>query len=355
MERMKAMLEGNPVDRPLVSAWGHLMNLEDRHAGDFAKATIDLQNSCQFDFIKVMPNSYYMAEDFGNVLRPSENSLDPGFFCCERLAVQTSEDWKKLKVLDPAKGALEREVSAVRQICDYYKGEVPVIPTIFSPLTWLTYLFLEMEVQFIMNRKRPGGVVPFIIDYTEHHEAEVKYALEVIAESNDRLMEAFLDAGAHGFFFSQPYANTAWEKDRFENFAGKYDRQNLSGIAGKALFVMLHVCGTRLLNFDLVLDYPVNAFNWDDQSPDNPSIADIRAKTNKVLVGGVNKDKDLYGSDREKIKATIKQKVYAALKAGGEKTIISGGCSWEEDAKRRFVVMNEAIDEIACELTQRKN
>ena len=351
MERMKAMLEGKPVDRPLVSAWGHLMNLEERHAYDFAKATIDLQNSCRFDFIKVMPNTYFMTEDFGNILRPAEHSLDMGLLCCTRLAVQSSEDWKKLKVLDPSKGALAREVTAVRYISDYYKGEVPIIATTFSPLTWLVYLFIEMEAQFIM-RRRPAGIVPFLIDYLEHHEKDVTYALEVIAESNDRLMSAFLDAGAHGFFFSQPFASVVWKQDRFEYFAGKYDRQNLSGVIDKCMFVLLHVCslGMKHLNFDLVMDYPFTAINWEDQSPDCPSIAEMRMKTDKVLVGGLDRDIDLNGSDREKIKSTVKEKVHAALKAGGPKTIISGGCSWGVDASHRFVVMNEAIDEVAREL-----
>ena len=51
LERMKAVVAGEPVDGPPFAAWGHVMNLEDRHAKDFAKAIIDFQRV--HDFYKI--------------------------------------------------------------------------------------------------------------------------------------------------------------------------------------------------------------------------------------------------------------------------------------------------------------
>ena len=44
-QRVKAALEGKILDRPAFVAWGPHMNLVDRNAKDFAKATIDYQNT----------------------------------------------------------------------------------------------------------------------------------------------------------------------------------------------------------------------------------------------------------------------------------------------------------------------
>jgi uroporphyrinogen decarboxylase len=344
------MLAGKPVDRPPVSVWGHFFNLEDRHTKDFAKATIDFQRCFDFDIVKVMPNSYYMAEGWGNIVRPSEHFQDPALGCCTHLAVQESEDWKKLKVLDPTKGSLAREVTVLRMICDHFKDEVPVIQTIFSPLMWACQLFIEQKVRAIMMTSRPYGLTPFLIDYLERHEKEITPALEVIAESNDRVMKAFLDAGAHGFFYANLFINEKWDKDRYEYFSGRYERQNLEAVKDKTLFTIMHVCRPHHLNFDLVLDYPVDAFNWEDTSPDNPSMAELREKTDKVFVGGLDRHNDLAGPDRDKIKEAVKEHTRAAIKAAGRKLVISGGCDWQPQDMHRFGVMNEAIDEVAVEL-----
>ena len=64
-QRVKAALEGKMLDRPAFAAWGPHMNLVDRNAKDFARATIDYQNAHHFDFIKVMPNGMYFPEAVG--------------------------------------------------------------------------------------------------------------------------------------------------------------------------------------------------------------------------------------------------------------------------------------------------
>ena len=51
-QRVKAALEGKMLDRPAFAAWGPHMNLVDRNAKDFARATIDYQNAHHFDFIR---------------------------------------------------------------------------------------------------------------------------------------------------------------------------------------------------------------------------------------------------------------------------------------------------------------
>ena len=75
-QRVKAALEGKMLDRPAFAAWGPHMNLVDRNAKDFARATIDYQNAHHFDFIKVMPNGMYFPEAFGQKLKDADFILD---------------------------------------------------------------------------------------------------------------------------------------------------------------------------------------------------------------------------------------------------------------------------------------
>ena len=75
-QRVKAALEGKILDRPAFAAWGPHMNLVDRNAKDFARATIDYQNAYHFDFIKVMPNGMYYPEAFGQQIKEADFILD---------------------------------------------------------------------------------------------------------------------------------------------------------------------------------------------------------------------------------------------------------------------------------------
>ena len=53
-ERIKAVLEGRPVDRIPFIAWGPHLNLEDRNVNDFSKAIIAYETQHDFDVIKVI-------------------------------------------------------------------------------------------------------------------------------------------------------------------------------------------------------------------------------------------------------------------------------------------------------------
>ena len=55
----------------------------------------------------------------------------------------------------------------------------------------------------------------------------------------------------------------------------------------EAPFNVLHVCRDNNL-LEHVLDYPVAVFQWGSRSPTNPSLAEIAAKTERALMGGID-------------------------------------------------------------------
>ena len=100
------------------------------------------------------------------------------------------------------------------------------------------------------------------------------------------------------------------------------------------------------------LDYPVEAINWDDQEAKTPSLAEIREQTDRILVGGLNRHRDLEGDDPEQIRKQIRDKVSRAMTQAGENLIVSGGCDWSIPASRYFPLWREVMEEFALRSKQ---
>lgn len=344
-ERIHALLEHKATDRLPVAMWGHFMNLEDRDAEKFTASLINFENKYQFDLVKIMSNSYYLTEDMGNVIRPSMTSEEPAFLLAEKLAIEKPEDWYRLRVPDVHKGALAREIDVAKRLVDYYKGTVPILPTIFSPLMWCVYMYWPMLEQFKVQFTG-SGLVPPIEKYIHENEDAIRYGLEVVTETNNRLIDEYIKAGVDGFFFSQPYAHKTWSSpEMFAKYAKQYDLQNLQKTVGKTWFNMLHVCGTNHVNFDLVLDYPVQSYNWDDLLPGNPSLAEVRSKTDKILIGGMDRKEDFLLEPDEAFQRRVLERAADGCKAAGSQYIFGCGCSCHGDALGRFPLMQKTIDE----------
>ena len=346
-QRVKAALEGKMLDRPAFAAWGPHMNLVDRNAKDFARATIDYQNAHHFDFIKVMPNGMYFPEAFGQKLKDADFILDETWQNVQVNAINDPHEWAKLKVPSMKEGVFAREIEAVKRIADYFQGDVPVLPTVFSPFIWMG----EMTGGFFRQDT--------IVAHFKYSEKYARIGLEIVNETNELLMEELVKAGAAGLM----------GKEMFEEYGKKYDIQNINKIKDKTWFNMAHICHGDAALSEWFLDYPVEAFNWADQYPEHHSLGEMRKLTDKVLIGGLNhsdngsyKDlsimikspSDLSGSNRDTIKAHIKKKVYDAVEQAGPKLIVSGGCGWGLGSLPRFSLWEEVMEEVGAELNAKK-
>lgn len=347
-ERLQNLLSGKTPDRPLFSAWGHAMNFCDRNAKDFARATIDFQNVHDFDFIKVMSNPYYMLEDMGILLNAPQR-YDQCVARSGRLLVPSPKDWGTVAFPEVNAGSLGREREAIRRVVEHYQGTVPVLATIFTPAMWIAYSSLRSD-DMERAERQSGSYIPLLERYLTDHERHVRPALDRFAELNQRYMEALLADGVSGFFYCTEYARDMWsDQTVFENFEKKYDLRVLNSVQENSFFNILHVCGVGKLRMDWVLEYPVDAFNWDDRQPDNPSLADVRALTEKILVGGLDRFQDLEGADREEIKTRLLESIRRAAAQAGRNLIVSGGCDWSIDATYRFYIWREVMNELRLE------
>lgn len=341
-QRLRKILCGETADRPLCSAWGHMMNLHDRNAAEFAEATIKLQDAADFDFIKVMSNPYYLIEDIGPELIAPKRPQD----CVSRsskLPICTPKDWRHLSFPNVNSGSLLREQDAIDRIVSHYQGDVPVIATIFTPIMWLSYLAITSE-DMERSERTFGSSTHTVKTYLLENETYLMPALQRLHEINLEYMETLLNIGVTGFFYCTEHANDTWgDVNMFQYFEGRFDLEALQSVNKADTFNILHVCGKSNLRMDYILDYPVHALNWEDSSPYNLSLRQIRELSDKVLIGGLDRMLDLKGSE-DIVRQRLLDRLAAAVDAAGSAFILSGGCDWKYEDAQRLPLICETVE-----------
>ncbi len=342
-ERIAAVMEGRPVDRPPFVAWGPHLNLEDRHVGDFTKAVIAYQNQHDFDLLKVMQNGLYFAEDHGQIIEEPCNSDDAGFKKTRVPAINSLEAMRNFRKKDVHQGAFGREIESIKILCDYYKDHTPVLPSVFGPFR----MFCHMCGYYSLPDRNQNFIGGNIMDFIKAHEEEYFLMIEELSEQIIDLMNGFLDVGAAGFFFCPGGTYEPTTDEDYFKYIWPYDQKVLEAVHDRSFFTMLHICGMKVYNMDHMLNLPAHGINWEDASPHNPTIEQIRRKTDKVLMGGIDRNSDFYGGSRERVKATLKMKVNEAIRQGGDKLVVAVGCESPREITHRFVVWHEVMDELA--------
>lgn len=307
-ERVAAALKGESADRVPVSIWGHFPS-DPHHAKEMATATIENQRRYDWDFVKMMPSGMYYPEALGCTLTPAigpraVNALSDS-------VVKQPEDWERLPVLDPREGWLAEHLESVRLIHAALGPDVPILQTLFSPLTIAHKLSLQVPFEESVTNDRP----------------RLEAALQAILEGSKRFAAATLDAGADGFFFATQEANRDTLSDAdFLALGKRYDLELLNSIRDRASFLLLHVCRENILA-DLVADYPVDAINWEVQKT-RPTLSEARAVWPRTLVGGLDRFGALLHGTPDDVRAEVRQ---VLGEAGPTGFIVSAGCAIPTD------------------------
>lgn len=268
VERVKAALAGQEIDRPPVSSWMHYPNI-DQDALKLAQAHVAFQEKFDLDFIKLTPFDLYCVEDWGSQIE---------FFGTEdkspilrRYAIQNSADWLTLKVLAPTVGTWGKQLLLTSYVKKIINPDVPFVQTVYSPLT--------------VARKLAGDRL--INDLREYPKI-LHYALEIITETTIQFVKANIAAGAAGIFFATACANHDFMNvAEYREFGRYYDLQVLQA-AHEGWFNILHIHGKKIM-FDEFLDYPVHALNWHD-CHEYPPIRRARTMTDLCIIGGLDEE-----------------------------------------------------------------
>lgn len=300
--RINAAIEGGTADRVPVALWRHFP-VDDQDPGKLAARTLEWQRAWDFDLVKFMPSGTYGVEDWG-----AKSVYEPSFNGARKVAVpgvRGGGDWRRLPRLDPRKGMLGAQNEALARVAQELGGAVPILQTVFSPLT--------------TARKLAGEP---LLEHLRSDPDALEAGLRTITGTTIDFALAALEAGAHGLFFATQLATTDMLTVReYERFGRKFDLEVFAAIKGKAGLNMLHLHGENVM-FDLLAAYPVEMINWHDRRT-APLLKDALGKFKGALVGGVEERALLVTGPGAALRAQVRD---AIGQTGGRRLVVGPGC-----------------------------
>lgn len=301
-DRVIACINGEKADRPPVSLWRHFP-VDDQTPDGLAAATVFFQQTYDFDFVKVTPSSSFCLRDWG--VEDEWRGSSEGVREYTHRPVQQALDWFKLKPLDPRQGWLGKQLECLRLIRRALGSEVPIIQTVFSPLS---------------QAKNLVGGDQLLIHIRRYPEA-VQNALQIITESTRRFVEACADCGIDGIFYAVQHAQYGILSEKEYLQWGAACDQIVLEAANHFWFNVLHLHGTEIM-FHLFVGYPVQVINWHDQET-TPSLSEALQHFKGAVCGGLRQWKTIaLGTPEE-----VAKEAQAACEATQAKRFILGtGC-----------------------------
>lgn len=300
--RIEAAIAGAQPDRVPVSLWKHFPG-DDQDSGKLAARTLEWQRAWDFDLVKFMPSGTYGVEDWG--AKTAYEGAANGARVVTEPGVKSAADWPRLARLDVRKGVLGAQNEALARAAKELRGTVPILQTVFSPLT--------------TARKLAGEA---LLVHLREHPAELEAGLRTITATTIEFALAALEAGAHGMFLATQLATTdALSDAEYARFGERYDLEVLAALKGKARFNLLHLHGENVM-FERLAAYPVEMLNWHDRLTP-PALAAGAKKFRGALVGGVEERGLLVSGPGEAIRAQVRD---AVAQTGGRRLVVGPGC-----------------------------
>mgnify|MGYP001440863562 CR=1 FL=1 len=285
IERVRAALAGQPVDRPPFTVWYHFGN---QHAPAERTAQVHLEffEHYDLDLLKLMNDYDY----------PMPAGLE---------VIASPADLARLQSFDPADTPFGTQIATVEMVARALRGKALFLDTVFN--AWNT-----------LKRNLVRDAMPALM--AEHPEALLA-ALGVVNANLIRYAQASLDRGAAGIFLSVPATAESLTLEQYERFMRPFDLQLLEAIRGRGECHVLHAHGERLY-FERLLDYPAQALSWADKNG-GPSIAEARRRTSMTLMAGLD-----HVTFAEVSAARVREQVRRArAEGGGTRFILAPGCS----------------------------
>jgi uroporphyrinogen decarboxylase len=300
-ERIDAAVRGERPDRVPAAVWRHFPG-DDQRAEQMARVHIEHYRVYDLDLLKVTPASGYYGDDWG--LRAGFKPNREGVRHYTDRPIKKAADWERLKRVDPSQGVYGREAHAIRLVAEAVGREVPVLETVFSPLSVARTLAGEQAT----------------VRYLREEPEALHRGLEVIADVTAAFVREVIAAGADGVFFSTQMATTdLLTEEEYEEFGRPYDLRVLDAASGALTFLHLH--GQNVM-FDLVASYPIQILNWHARET-APTIAEARARVSTCLACGIDAWNTLAKASPEEVAREVRA---AVADTGGRGHIVTTGC-----------------------------
>lgn len=320
-ERVEAAVALDVADRPPVSAWGHNYDLEwDPRA--LATETVDRTRRLGFDFVKLQIRATSFAEAFGAGYRYSGDPAQPP---AGEAPIADADEWARFGDRGVERAVLDEQVECLRLVCSDLGGDVPVIQTVFSPITVAGFLGKRV-LEDLKSNPRP-----------------VLAALDLIASALVDFCASSLEAGAAGVFYAiTRYGSVdAMPLAEYEELLLPLDRKLMEACSG-GWFNMLHLCGPRQ-HFELARTLSAQCVNWQLQDAGNPSLSEGRRMSGKAVAGGLHRHSPISDGTPQQVVAASRA---ALLESGPRGFLLTPGCSvspWPRDKEENFRAMFEVL------------
>ena len=305
-ERVEAALAGERPDRVPVGAWGHDYRAE-WSVEKLAEATAERARRFDWDYVKFQPRASAFAEAFGNQYRPSNHPFKSGPLVTAVL--NHLDDWKQVELRRPE--VLADQARSLGLVASALGDRTPVLQTVFSPISVAAYLAGKDKRRVVRDlRAHPDLVLP---------------ALRRIGDALVEFAAQSVEAGAAGTFYAiSGYATpNAMPVAVYEELLLPLDVAICSAFPPASWFNVLHVCGSRV-NLGVSRSIPLPVVSWSTDNAGNPSLAEGRELTGKVVMGGVGQRTTLVRGPLSAIRDQVRA---AATLDGGRGVIVAPGCS----------------------------
>jgi uroporphyrinogen decarboxylase len=239
--------------------------------------------------------------------------------------ISDPEDWAKLTVLDPNTGSLGGTIQALQLITKDLGPDIPVIQTIFSPLS---------QAKNLVGRDN-------LVPHLRQHPDALRAGLQIIAESTARYVDAAVKTGIAGVFFAVQHAQYGLlSPQEYNEFGRNYDLQVLEAIGGLWLN-MLHLHGENIF-FDQFVNYPIEIINWHDQDTP-PSLTKAKSLFSGVVCGGLKREMTMVLGTPD----IVRSEARAAIEVtGGSSFILGTGCVTPITAPRaNLLAARQSVEE----------
>ena len=302
-ERLEKTIAGEPADRVPVALWRHFPG-DDQRSADLARSVVNFQKAYDWDFCKITPASSYAISDYGAQDVWEGNA--EGTRRYTRRPIQRSLDWTSLRPLDPSKGSLARALETTRMVTDELGDDVPVLMTIFNPLSQAKNLASD-EVLIRHLRTEPE---------------RLRSGLNTLTENILRFFDALRKLPVAGIFYAIQHATYAkLSEAEYAEFGLFYDRKILEAVSSQWWFNLVHLHGDAPM-FKLVADLPAQAVNWHDRETE-PDIAQGKSLLRGAACGCLSRWEDVHQGSP----TTIRDAARAAMqKTNNRRFILSTGC-----------------------------
>lgn len=301
-QRLDAAITKQAVDRPPIALWRHFP-IDDLDPEKFAGRVIEFQKTYDFDFVKVTPAASYVAELYGGELRDAGNR--EGTRVQVRRVVNDWHDWKKIEPIALDHPIFRRERDAIQRIRTGLGQDVPIMQTIFTPLSCARTLAGERLIQDL--REHPG---------------EVMHALQHLGTTMERFAHTAIQAGADSLFLATQVASRdVLTPEESRAFGQSYNLALINELRHQVEFILFHIHGENIY-YDHLFKYPVQIVNWHDRKTE-PTLREGKAMFHGAVAGGIEEWTVLAGGTPAQVRAQVQD---AIQQTDGTGMIVAAGC-----------------------------